>query len=111
MTSAAGLPVDPGILAGRIHIKTMMRVLDHRHTQAVVVQMRNEQRQQRCLARSAPACQTNDLHRVLARPSYRPHPEPLYNRLLRNVMLTSCAWMICWPISLQESVQRVHGDG
>jgi hypothetical protein len=39
-----------------------MRMLDHGHTQALRVEMRDQPRQQRGLARTAPACKADDFH-------------------------------------------------
>src|SRR6201991_283638 len=53
----------PGILAGNVDVKLMMGMLDDGDAQALRVEMRDQPRQQRGLARTAPACKADDFHR------------------------------------------------
>src|SRR3954471_10858303 len=52
----------PGILAGHVDVELVMRMLDDRDAQAKRIEMRNQPRQQRGLARTAPACKADDFH-------------------------------------------------
>ena len=52
----------PGILAGHVDVELVVRVLDDGDAQALRVEMRDQPRQQRGLARTAPACKADDFH-------------------------------------------------
>src|SRR5438874_5719490 len=58
----AGLAMPPGVLAGHVDVELVMRMLDDRDAQAQRVEMRDQPRQQRGLARTAPACKADDFH-------------------------------------------------
>ncbi len=62
--AGAGLPVLPRILARLIDVEFMVRVLDGRDLQAAADQHRNHARDQRRLAGTAPARETDDAHRA-----------------------------------------------
>src|SRR5689334_18425022 len=58
----ARLAMAPGILAGHVDVELVMRMLDDRDAQALRAEMRYQPRQQRGLARTAPACKADDFH-------------------------------------------------
>src|SRR6201990_2629965 len=59
----------PRILAAHVDIERVMSMLDHGDAEALFTQMRDHARQQGGLAGAAPACEPDDLHRILrARP-------------------------------------------
>src|SRR5579883_1360616 len=60
--AGTGAAMAPRILAGLIGIEIMMRMLDGRDAQAAPNEHRNDADQQRCLAGSAPARETDDAH-------------------------------------------------
>ena len=72
----AGLAVAPGILAGHIDIELVMGMLDDGNAQALRVEMRDQPRQQRGLARTAPARKADDFHSVRSPPTARQPMEP-----------------------------------
>src|SRR3954451_20229455 len=52
----------PRILAGHVDVELVMRMLDDRDAQAKPIEIRDQPRQQRGLARTAPACKADDFH-------------------------------------------------
>jgi hypothetical protein len=60
-----GLAVRVRILAGLVDVKGMMRMLDRGHTQASRREKQDHARQQRGLARAAPASDADHFHGVI----------------------------------------------
>src|SRR3954452_8745963 len=73
----------PGVLAGHVDVELVMRMLDDRDAQAKRIEMRDQPRQQRGLARTAPACKADDFHSSSVSASDRSLMEPASPTSLR----------------------------